>query len=158
MRTIHARELADLVAEAQARPRLRMNLNLHAVPEDPVQRMVIAFEPGTYIRPHRHPHQFETFILLSGRASLLSFAPDGRVVQRVELSDSAVRVVEIPAGTWHALVSHASDTLVVEIKPGPYLPTGEADFAHWAPPEGHAEVGICHEWLRVAVPGQSLRA
>ncbi|CUW38128.1 conserved protein of unknown function(RmlC-like cupin domain,10-149) [Magnetospirillum sp. XM-1] len=148
MRVIEASELAELSARAAQLPRRRLNLNLHGEPADPVQRMVIAFEPDTYIRAHRHPAQFETFILLQGRCSLLTFAEDGAVERRIELADDATRVVEIPAGTWHSLVSGAPGTQVVEVKPGPYQPTTEADFAAWAPPEGHAAAAACRDWIR----------
>lgn len=147
MRVIDVHELAALTAQAAERPRRRLNINLHGESSDSVQRMVIAFEPETYIRPHRHPLQFETFVLLRGRGALLSFAGDGTVVERVQLAEDAARVVEIPAGTWHALVSQAPGTQVVEVKPGPYQPTGEADFAVWAPPEGHADAGACRDWM-----------
>jgi cupin fold WbuC family metalloprotein len=153
MRIIDAAELAALSAEAGDRPRKRLNINLHVGPQDDIQRMVIAFEPETYIRPHRHPAQFETFVLLKGRGALVFFAADGAVTQRVELSEAGARLVEIPAGTWHSLVSGESGTQVLEIKPGPYQPTGEADFAAWAPPEGHADAPACREWIRAAAVG-----
>ncbi|EME68200.1 hypothetical protein H261_19606 [Paramagnetospirillum caucaseum] len=153
MREIDRRDLADLTAQAAGRPRRRLNINLHGDASDSIQRMVIAFEPETYIRVHRHPAQFETFILLCGRAALLSFADDGSVDRRIEMAEDAARLVEIPAGTWHSLVSQAPGTLVVEVKPGPYQPTGEADFAAWAPPEDHAHAGSCRDWMRRCAVG-----
>jgi dTDP-4-dehydrorhamnose 3,5-epimerase-like enzyme len=42
-------------------------------------------------------------------------------------------VVQIPAGTWHGFVVLEPDTVVMELKPGPYRPS---EFAGWAPPEG----------------------
>jgi cupin fold WbuC family metalloprotein len=153
MRVIGSQDLADLTAQAAQRPRRRLNINLHGDASDCVQRMVIAFEPETYIRPHRHPLQFETFVLLRGRGILMSFADDGRVEQRIQLAEDAARVVEIPAGTWHALVSQVPGTQLVEVKPGPYLPTGEADFAAWAPPEGHADFGACLTWMKACAAG-----
>ncbi|WP_096702026.1 WbuC family cupin fold metalloprotein [Magnetospirillum sp. 15-1] len=148
MRVIESRDLTALSAQAAQLPRRRLNINLHADSADSVQRMVIAFEPEAYIRPHRHSLQFETFVLLRGRGSLLSFAGDGIVDQRIELAEDGARVVEIPAGIWHSLVSQAPGTLVVEVKPGPYRPTAESDFAAWAPPEGHADAGACRDWMR----------
>jgi cupin fold WbuC family metalloprotein len=153
MRVIDTAELAALSAEAARRPRRRLNLNLHDGPDDPVQRMALAFEPGTYVRPHRHPAQFETFVLLAGRADLLAFDDSGRVIRRVGLGGDGARLLEISAGTWHSLVALEPGTQVVEIKPGPYRPTDEADFAVWSPPEGHADAGRCHDWLMAAAIG-----
>jgi cupin fold WbuC family metalloprotein len=82
---------------------------------------------------------------------LLSFADDGRVESRIELAEDAVRLVEIPAGAWHSLVSREPGTLVVEVKPGPYQPTPEADFAAWAPPE--TRDGACCQWMGMCEVG-----
>lgn len=148
MRVIDTHELAGLSARAADLPRRRLNINLHGDASDTVQRMVIAVEPETYIRPHRHSAQFETFILLRGRGTLLAFAGDGVVEHRIELAEDGTRLVEIPAGTWHSLVSGEPGTLVVEVKPGPYQPTAEADFAAWAPPEGHDDAAVCRDWMK----------
>jgi cupin fold WbuC family metalloprotein len=55
MRIVTRADLAALVIEAQNAPRQRTNLNLHPAFTDPVQRLLNAFEPGTYVRPHRRP-------------------------------------------------------------------------------------------------------
>ena len=47
-------------------------------------------------------------------------------------------VVQIPNGTWHSGVALAPETLVLEIKPGPYRPN---EFAPWAPEEGEPASG-----------------
>ena len=54
MKRLTADILIALRAEAAASPRRRKNFNLHASPDDPIQRLCNAFEPGTYVRPHRH--------------------------------------------------------------------------------------------------------
>jgi len=46
--------LDDLTAKAVTSPRKRAHHNLHDALEDPVQRLCVSIEPGTYIRPHRH--------------------------------------------------------------------------------------------------------
>ena len=140
MKIIDEQALADLTAQAMAAPRQRANRNLHADLGDPLQRLVIAFEPGTYVRPHRHPDRFECFILIRGRCVLVTFDEDGRVDTRLSLAGDANRVVEIPAGTWHTLVSLETGTVAMEVKPGPYQPTAAGDFAAWAPAEGDAAV------------------
>lgn len=156
MRIIDVAALSQLSADAAERPRRRLNINLHGGPEDAVQRMVVAFEPGTYVRPHRHPQQFETFVLLQGWCTLLRFAEDGRIAERLELAEDRGRLAEIPAGTWHSLISRAAGTLVVEVKPGPYRPTGEEDFAAWAPAEESPGAQACRQWMEAGVPGEKL--
>jgi cupin fold WbuC family metalloprotein len=65
-------KVAELVRQAEASERKRSHLLLHAGHDDQVQRLLIALQPGTYVRPHHHSEQWEMLILLSGRAHLLS--------------------------------------------------------------------------------------
>ena len=46
--------LDELCARARSVPRLRAHHNLHDSPEAPAHRLLVAMEPGSYVRPHRH--------------------------------------------------------------------------------------------------------
>ena len=154
--TVSSADLAALVVEAQNAPRKRMNLNLHPALTDPVQRLLNAFEPGTYVRPHRHsdPGKWEFFAILHGRALVLAFDAAGIVQERHELAPAgAVQVIEIAAGTWHTLAALESGTLLLEVKPGPYTPAGPQDFAPWAPAEDSSEAVALERWLHAARVG-----
>ena len=156
MKQIDTAALMNLCLEAAAAPRLRKNLNLHSVLEDPIQRLLNAFEPGTYLRPHRHaePPKWEMFAILTGRAAVLTFTDDGRVLERVDLdADGGTRLVEIPEAAWHSLVALAPQTVLLEVKSGPYLPNPPHDFAAWAPAEGEAKAALFERWYRDATPG-----
>jgi cupin fold WbuC family metalloprotein len=156
MKQIDTAALLGLCDEAAASPRLRKNLNLHTELDDPVQRLLNAFEPGTYLRPHRHaaPPKWELFVVLAGRAAVLTFADDGRVLERADLdADGDTRLVEIPEGAWHTLVALVPKTVLFEVKRGPYLPNPPQDVAAWAPPEGDARTGEFERWYRQAAPG-----
>jgi len=150
MKVIDGDRLAALVATAAEAPRRRAHLNLHDDLADPIQRLVMALEPGTYVPPHRHSDKFELFLLLLGRCALLTFDAAGVVTARVELREGGARMAECPAGTWHSVVALEPGTVVVEIKPGPYRPTVAEDFAAWAPAEPHTQAGACRDWLRDA--------
>lgn len=159
MKFIDSACLDGLRADAEASPRRRAHLNLHADPAEPVNRLVIALEPDSYVRPHRHTDKFELFVLISGRCRLLVFAESGKVDRRVDLGGEDPRIAEFPAGAWHSLVALAAGTVVLEVKPGPYSPTSTVDFAAWAPPEGGVEAAACREWMRTeAVVGAQWRA
>lgn len=138
-------ELFDTVAaEARRSPRLRRNHNLHAEPEL-VQRFLNVMQPGTYVRPHRHlrptPGEgFECFVVLQGAMGLLLLDPQGEVIQQVRLdAQGPVRGVELAEGIFHTLVALAPDTVMFEIKQGPYQPARDKDFLPAFPPEGTAE-------------------
>jgi cupin fold WbuC family metalloprotein len=137
------RELAAGVSEeAKNSNRLRKNLNFHADYADPVNRMLNAFEPGTYVRPHKHesPDKCEVFLILTGKALAIRFNDDGSIIDHIILDHSqGVYGVEFPPREWHSIISLASGTVLYEIKPGPYAPIDDKNFAPWAPPEGSPE-------------------
>lgn len=156
MKQLDTALLRQLSVEAAAAPRRRKNYNLHSVGEDPIQRMLNAFEPRTYIRPHRHHGKWELFAILTGRASVLTFDDAGRVQERTDLAaEGGTRVVEIAAGAWHTVVSHAPQTVMFEVKAGPYTPTAPEDFASWAPPEGDPAAAALEQWFQTAAPGDT---
>lgn len=144
--------LEELTSSAQQSSRLRINMNIHESPAEDVQRLFLAFEPGTYIRPHRHPqaHKWELIILIEGELELLLFDDTGDIVQRMTLSDETTRAVEIPPDTWHSYVSRRSGTLVLEIKQGAYLPTSEEDFLSMSPAENTDEAAAYLRWMMEA--------
>lgn len=154
LRVIDRGLLAELHAKALASPRLRTHYNLHATHADPIHRMCMAMEPGTYIRPHRHPDKWELLVIVSGEMLVLTFADTGKVLTRTRLSAGGDTYgVETAAGTWHAVATLMPSTVVLECKAGPYLPTPEQDFAPWAPPEGDARAANFERWYRSAQPG-----
>lgn len=115
---------ADVCREAKASPRKRRNHNLHAH-EEPVQRLLNALQPGTYIPPHKHEgaERFELFVVLQGEVGCLLFDEAGDVTRSVLLGAKGDALgIEIPGETYHTLVCLAPDTVILEIKEGPYAP------------------------------------
>jgi len=152
MKRFDATALRDTVARAAASPRRRANLNVHPALSDPVQRMLNVFQPGTYVRVHRHePQRFELFLALSGRAAVLTFDDSGGVVECAVLDPVATWALELPGAVWHTVVALAPDTALFEVKPGPYRPLEDKDYAPWAPPDGSGEAAAALEtWRRAA--------
>jgi cupin fold WbuC family metalloprotein len=156
MKQIDNTLLDSLINKAKESPRKRAHHNLHLRLEDPVQRLCVAIEPGTYIRPHRHaePETCEVFLLLRGSATLLFFHDSGRVTERVVLSARGpVFAAEIPENTWHSIVSLESGTVFFEVKQGPYAQPKDKNAAEWAPEEGHPAAAQFVEWYRIARVG-----
>lgn len=153
LKIIATEALRELASAAAASPRRRKNLNLHESLDDPVQRFLNDFEPGTYVRPHRHAGKWELFVLLQGAAAVLTFDTDGRVTERAELNgDDGARVIEIPGTTWHTVIAHAPHTVLLEVKRGPYDATA-AEFGAWSPAEGDPQAVEFGRWLVTAAPG-----
>ncbi|THB82720.1 cupin fold metalloprotein, WbuC family [Pantoea allii] len=154
MKKITVTDLQQLSEQAANSPRLRANRNLHPELSDPVQRLAIAMEPGTYVRPHRHPHTIELLTSLSGRFLVLHFDDDGYVIQRVVLGEEC-RVLETDEGTWHAVLSMDKGGVIFEVKQGGYQPVAEHDSAPWAPAENEPGVPELMEWYAQAQVGES---
>jgi cupin fold WbuC family metalloprotein len=156
MKQIDDSLLDSLTREAKESPRKRSHHNLHPELGDPIQRLCVAIEPGTYIRPHRHasPDTFEVFMLLRGSAVFLLFDGTGKVTQRSVLkAGGPVMAVEIPAKTWHAMASLESGTIFFEIKQGPYVQPSQQNVASWAPAEGDLSSPEFETWYRTAKVG-----
>ena len=154
IKTISAENLNTLTSKAAQAARLRAHQNVHENLNSPVQRLFIATEPATYMRPHRHAeaHKWEFFVVLEGQIDLLVFDDTGHLIQRIPMSRTTTRAVEISPNTWHAYVCMQPGTLALEVKEGAYLPTAEHDFAPWAPPENTAGVAEYLAWMRQAQP------
>ena len=143
-----------LIARARLSPRRRLNLNLHPQLSDPIQRLLNAGEPGSYVRPHRHvAERWELFVVLRGRIDILLFSDDGVVTQRFALHEGG-GVTQIPGGQWHAITFKSPGSVAMEVKPGPYDPSLDKDFAAWAPREEAPDASQCESWLALAEIGQ----
>jgi cupin fold WbuC family metalloprotein len=146
-------EVARLLDTAAASTRKRAHLLLHADHQDQVQRLLIGLEPPSYVRPHVHSEQWEMIVLLRGRFDFLIFDPQAELVQRLAMS-AAAPVAQIPPGTWHGGVALAPQTMVLEVKPGPYRPN---EFAAWAPEEGEPASSAFVHWAAGASVGSKWR-
>ncbi|MCT4597327.1 MAG: WbuC family cupin fold metalloprotein [Vallitalea sp.] len=136
MKIIDEKLLDEVSIEAKSSPRKRMNYNFHEDIEDPVNRMLNALEVGTYLPPHRHhnPDKAEIFLVLRGKIAVYTFDELGEVLTSQIVSPKyKCYGVEIPPCTWHSLVVLEEDTVIYEIKEGPYQPLGKDNLAPWGP-------------------------
>ncbi len=74
---IDAFELDRLTEQAKCNPRLRCNLDLRNSPEDKLQRMLNAIEPGSVVPIHRHRNTSETVVCLRGKLVEEYYDDDG---------------------------------------------------------------------------------
>ena len=137
MKKITTSLLDDVSDKAKQSHRLRMNHNFHPELSDPVQRLLNAMEPWTYVRPHRHPGKEESFVILRGTILAVTFNEDGKIRDHALLNtENGTYGVEFEEGCYHMLTSLEPGSVVYEIKEGPFIPHSEDTSAPWAPPEG----------------------
>lgn len=135
-------ELFDDIAEkARTSQRLRQNYNLHDLSEK-VQRFVNVLQPGTYVRPHRHCRNsqmngFELFLVVQGELGMIILDASGEILSTERVSaNGSTRGVELAEGVYHTLVALAPDTVILELKEGPYEPSTDKEFLEIFPTEG----------------------
>ncbi len=139
LKIVSKESLTELSQKAANSPRLRLNFNFHEDLADPINRMLNAFEPGTYIQPHKHenPDKREVFIILRGSLVVVIFDESGNPTDFVLLDpQKGNHAIEIPPGIWHSVFSLATGTVAYELKDGPYQQISDKNFASWAPKEG----------------------
>ena len=130
--------LDELTAQAQASPRLRMNMDLRNSSADSSQRMLNAIEPGSVVPIHRHQKTSETVVVLRGRVVEEYYDDAGVLAESFVLGDCHVAdaprndvpmayALNIPAGQWHTLRALESGTGILEMKDGTYEPIGAED-------------------------------
>ncbi len=131
------------VEQSRLSPRLRIIQPLHKSDDAILHRMFNVMQPGTYIRPHWHrdPPKDESLVVLQGRIAVFVFSDCGEVRDVITLSAGAPSFgVDFVAGVCHSFMVLAPDTVVFEVKPGPYVRLTDKDFASWAPAEGDDDV------------------
>jgi cupin fold WbuC family metalloprotein len=149
MKTFHQQMLNELACKAEASARQRAIYTFSGETQDTVQRMINCWTPEAYIRPHRHLYQTkpEVWVLLQGKLLVVEFDSIGRIENHALMSTSDHIVVEIDPKTWHTVIALEPQTLVYEIKDGPYNELKDKDFAPWAPFEHSLESRAYREYL-----------
>lgn len=123
--------LNEVSDAAKKSDRLRMNYNFHDSLDAKAQRLLNALEIGTILPIHRHCHTAETYILLRGKLRVMFYDETGAEAISYRLDPFAGDYgVHIPAGQWHALEVLESDTVIFEVKDGPYVPLEPEDIMY----------------------------
>jgi cupin fold WbuC family metalloprotein len=128
---------------SRASDRQRVIAPFHKHHDDNPHRMFNAMQPATYVRPHRHlaVPKSEVFLVLRGALDFVVFREDGAIELACTLRAGSEQFgVDLAPGLFHGILVREPDTLVYEVKPGPYAPSSDKDFASWAPAEGDPSV------------------
>lgn len=111
-------------------------------PEDPVQIILNAIEPESYLRPHRHPDKRETRFIVQGKVAVVSFDDRGEIVQTTIMDETGRNfAVDTPPGVYDMLISLEEGSVVLAVIQGPYQEETHKQLAPWAPAEENERVG-----------------
>ena len=128
--------MARVAEEARLSPRLRKNYDFHRSTDEPINRLINVMHRGTYVPVHRHldPARSESVAVLKGRVGVTIYDDEGNLVECREVAPASDCVgFDIEAGVWHGLVVLEDDTVLFEIKQGPYAPIVASNIASWTP-------------------------
>jgi len=122
--------LDQLTEQAKQSPRLRMNYDLRNSEDDTSQRMLNAIEPASEVPIHRHQKTSETVVCLRGRLVWEYYDELERIcTERIELSPNGpIVALNVPLGQWHTVKALESGSVILEVKDGPFEPTGPEDI------------------------------
>lgn len=137
-----------LMVEASKSERRRITYNFHKELSDSLQRMINTMNTDTYVQPHKHEHpdKREAFILLRGKALVVEFDDQGTIADYILLDKNAESYgCEIDSGYWHTIICLENNTMLYELKDGPYDAKTDKKFAKWAPKEGDAN---CQAYMK----------
>ena len=126
MKLINKELLNSICLQAKENERLRMNYNFHETLDAPAQRLLNSLQPGTNLPVHKHANTAETYILLQGKLQVLFYNSDKELTDSVILDQKEGKFgIHIPVGQWHTIDVLEPDTVIFEVKDGPYLPLSE---------------------------------
>ncbi len=130
--------LDEVTERALTSARRRTNHNFHKSADENPHRFLNAMVEGTYCAPHRHRHppKSEAFLVLRGKVALFVFDDTGKVIETHVLEPSGQLGVDVPPGVWHSIAVLSATAVCYEVKPGPWDPKTDKEFAPWAPAEG----------------------
>lgn len=134
--------VGDLLAQSRQSPRKRLIQCLHKSEDAGVHKMFNALQPGTYITPHRHtdPEKTETVIIISGSLLYVEFTKDGEIANHVLVQPGTeIFGLDVAPHVYHTFIPLKPDTIMFEVKDGPYVATSDKDIPGWAPAEGSEE-------------------
>jgi cupin fold WbuC family metalloprotein len=152
--------LDNLSLAASHSCRGRKNLNLHIEYADPCQRLFNAIGVDSYIPPHRHfqdPKE-ETLIAVRGLFALVIFDEVGGIKKICKFgtenffAKGVVNIgVELSPDVWHTVIALVENSILLEVKSGPFIPAAAKEMAPWAPEEGTSDGAKYLSQLRLKI-------
>lgn len=144
MKVFSCQYFEQLLDAASQSYRLRAHANVHRSYDEHCQKLFNAIQVNSYIRPHRHSldPKDECLIAIKGLFGFITFNEQGQIESVILFGSekyseklSISSGLQLPSGTWHTVVSLVDDSILFEVKSGPFDPSLAKEFALWAPEE-----------------------
>lgn len=151
--------LDGLCQQAEYSLHRRQHLNIHSSYQENCQRLFNTIQPNSYIPPHRHyiANKQELLVAIRGSFCLITFDDHGNFVRSSSFGSELYADelcsnigVEIPPDVWHTVIAMQENSILLEVKEGPFVSEDSKEIALWAPRDGSAEVDSflarCHKF------------
>lgn len=143
-------QIEALLERSRLSPRKRMILPFHKSDDALLHRMLNAIQPQSYIPPHRHftSQKCESIILLRGAICYFTFNEKGSILQKYHLKAGTLQFgVDTEPNIFHTFIALEENTVIYEVKNGPYVRETDKDFPEWSPAEDSKGAKEYLEWL-----------
>ncbi len=138
--TLKSDMIAQVIEAAEKDPLKRARLCLHKNHADKVQEMIVALIKGTYVRPHRHTKNSESFHVISGTLLLVFFDDLGHVIYTLEMAAEQPNIpfiYRLSSDLWHTVIPLSKCAVYHETSAGPFTKKS-SEFAPWSPEENES--------------------
>ena len=141
---ISINSINHLTLRAKASARLRQHENLHLTNSESCQRLLNSIGIDSYIRPHRHllDAKSELLVAVRGKFSLIIFKDNGSIgstslfgTEKYFNCNKINIGVQISPEEWHTVIALVPNSVLLEVKSGPFDPDKAKEYADWAPDE-----------------------
>ena len=140
-------ELDTLRAAVKASTKRRARINTHPDGDDALHEMIIAIDPTSYIRPHKHPGKSEAFHIIEGEVDIVVFTDTGEIDRIVPLGPPGSGrsfYYRMSSAFFHTLIIRSDVLIVHEITNGPFRPSATV-FADFAPDDREPEKAAAYQ-------------
>jgi len=138
-----ARNLQFLKQKVGETERKQVRICTHLNLEDKLQEMFLLQARETYIRPHKHASRSKSIHAIEGRADILVFSEDGRLVDVIPMGDytsGQLFYCRIREPLYHSPLVRSDYWIFKESTTGPFDESGTL-FAPWAPDVTDVQAG-----------------
>lgn len=143
LKLVSRKNLESELINSRSTQRLRSHILLHESHQELVQKLFICMNENSYIRPHRHPLNAPSELLVAIKGSFVVhlFDDSGNVRENYILSsdfsdDKGEFIsVEIPTGVWHTVTCDSESGVLLEVKEGPFNENIAKEFMPGTPDE-----------------------
>jgi hypothetical protein len=133
----------SLIRRAKNSPRSRQFFNIYQHHEEPCQRLLNAINVGSYIQPHRQVNsgKKEMLVAFMGKFAVIKFSEQGQLddftffaTEKYLDQETTTIGIELDCNCWHAVIAIKPNSVLLEIKAGPFDVSVAKDCSPWSPP------------------------